>query len=103
MSDKPDNFDKLNDLLGFDASKRTPLGSVLQDALTEVNEERQEQAKAQAKEIVLEAIGVAEEAKKAEQNFLSAKKKFNKTLGKLMGRLQGKPQQQDEKDEEDEG
>lgn len=99
---KFDNFDKLNALLGFDAAKHTPLGSVLQDALTEVNKERADQAKAQAKEIVLEAIGIAEDAKKAEQNFHSARRKFNKTLGKLLGRLQGKPQQQQDENEDDE-
>lgn len=97
-----DNFSKLNEMLGFDASKHTPLGSVLGDALKEVNEERAEKAKEECKKVVLEAIGIAEQAKQAERQFFSAQKKFDKQLGKLMGRLQGGQRQQEQEDEDEE-
>lgn len=96
-----DNFDKLNDLLGFDAAKRTSLGGVLKDSLAEVVAEREEKARTECKAVILEAIGVAEQAKQAERQFASAQKKFNKQLGKLLGRLQGGGQPQEEEGDED--
>lgn len=88
-----DNFKKLDSLLGFSATKRTPLGEVANEALEELKAERTEKARAEAKTVISEAIKIAEEATKAEKNFNSAKAKMDKQLGGLLARLGNQSQQ----------
>lgn len=94
MSDNKTNLDKLNDVLGFDPTKRFTLtggkaGELFQSTLKEITSEREEKAKADAKQVLISAISLAEEWKKAEKNFYQQKAKFDKELGKLMNQLNG--------------
>jgi hypothetical protein len=90
----PTTLDRLSDVLGFDPTKRPMLkdgkaGKLFQDTLAELTKERDEKAKTQAKEIITKAIGLADEWKKAEKQFMQNKAKFVKELGKLLNQLNG--------------
>jgi len=95
MSQQNDPVSRLIALLGFDPATQRPDASVLQDALKEITEERNEGLKEEAKKLLLEAIAIRREKKTIENQFNAASKKSDKTLGKLLNRIEamanGKP------------
>lgn len=101
------NVERLARLIGFDPAKQNVDGGVLADAIKEINEERGEKLKEEAKKLLIEAIGLRQEIKKAENAFAGEIGKFNKGLGKILNRIEsmssGKPiPEEGEKDGEGE-
>lgn len=103
---KPDNFNRLDQLLAENglpaATKQTPLSSVLQEAMEEIQEEDSKAAKEKAKGILMEARKIAREFSTKEKQLQNERNKFNKTLGKLINQLGGQGGGGDQFDTEEE-
>tara|TARA_Y100000310_G_scaffold338605_1_gene428685 strand:+ start:3248 stop:3604 length:357 start_codon:yes stop_codon:yes gene_type:complete len=82
------NVEKLTGILGFDGGKKPSLTqTVLNEVLTELQDERAVTAKKEAKELLLKAIDLQGQMKKAEKDFERQSKKFNKELGKILNMI----------------
>jgi hypothetical protein len=97
------NIERLTTILGFDPAKSG--GSILKEALDEVNKKRAEAHRAKAIALIEQAIDLRQKFDEAERKFNAEKKKFDKELGRLVGRIEamqgGKSPQQIEAEEKD--
>jgi len=82
--------ERLQELLGFDAAKKGTLTSELfGEVVKEIQEERQKEAKARAKEHLVKAMQLREQMEKARKDFEGQYKKFEKELGNILNQIQG--------------
>ena len=79
--------ERLNSILGFDATKNNG-GGVLKDALAEIQKERAEANKKKAHELVKKAIEVSEKMEEAKKQFQGAMNKSEKELNKLISSIE---------------
>lgn len=92
MSDQPklSSGAKLQELLGFDPTKRGTLSANLfSEVVKEIADERHKEAKARAKEHLVKAIQLREQMAKARKDFDAQDKKFEKELGRVLSQIQG--------------
>lgn len=79
----------LNDLLGFDSTKHpTPTSALFTEVATELQKERHDKAKGQAKELLTKAIELQSQQVGLEKKFNAEKQKFEKEFGKLMKQIE---------------
>ena len=84
-----DNAGRLEDLIGFDASKPSNLtNDLFQEVLSDIKKERFDTAKKAAREQLVKAVELREKMVKIEREFNGQKAKFEKELGKLLSRLE---------------
>jgi len=91
MSDtREDKVAKLIDQMGFDPTKRSgPAADAISDAFDEIQAERKEKAKEEAKKLALEAVAILEEKKKFEKDYKKACEKFDKDFDKVWKKING--------------
>jgi len=88
MSDKPSNSEKLVQLVGFDPTRKPTLkDSILKDVIGELDKERQDEARAKAREILRKAVELHQQVHKLKQEFEKQTRKFDEELGKLLNQL----------------
>lgn len=89
MSDK-DPTNRLVEMLGFDPGKGRL--SLTQDVMKEVTgeflQERADEAKKKAKELIREAMELRASRVKAEREFNKSVQKFDKSLGRVMAQIE---------------
>lgn len=105
------NYERLDNLLDFDVTKKPSLTQELfGEIVKDLKDVRYETAKAAAREQITKAIELREKMYRVEKEFEAQKNKFNKELGKLLNsiesRLEGRessaPEQNDESKENSE-
>ena len=82
-----ENLQKLKELLSFDPLKETPTKSVLDKALEKITKERDEKLQKRVEELLVEAMGVAQEWDKTRKEWSGKEKKMDKKLGGIVNRL----------------
>jgi hypothetical protein len=85
---KPGTAERMDGMLGFDASKNNPGKTVFDEALKAVTKKRDEANKTKAVELIEKAIGLREKIDAAKKQFEGQEKKFNKELGKLLSSIE---------------
>lgn len=92
----PNNAEKLNSLLTFDATKRPPLaGEALAKVIEEIKKEKLEIAQKEAKDLLYKAIELQNKKAVAKRAFENQDRKFDKELGRVLKNinnlLEGRP------------
>lgn len=82
------NIDRLSKLLGYDAAKQHGGKSVFDEALKEIQEEKDKATKVKAKEMLQKAIDIRMKMDEIDKQYNANRNKFNKELGKLMGKIE---------------
>lgn len=90
------NSERLEKLCGFNPVKKpNATEELFQEVVSGLRKEREEKAKASAKEQLIKAIELQEKMYKVKKEFDNQTAKFEKELGKLLSRLEsglnGKP------------
>ena len=80
--------ERLNKILGFDATKNAAGNGVLGTALAEIQKERDEANQKKAGELIKKAIEVSEKMAEAEKQFKGAMQKSGKELNKLISSIE---------------
>ena len=80
--------ERLNTILGFDATKNKSSSGVLSAALDKIKAERDEANKVKAGELIKKAIQCAEKMEEAKAQFNSAMGKSEKELNKLISSIE---------------
>lgn len=102
------NTERLNKLLGFDPTKRQSVTQELfKEVMDQVNADRMEKAREQAREQITKAIELRQQAAQLEKEFTGKMQKFDKELGKILSSLErslnpNAPQAAEEEEEEKE-
>ncbi len=82
-----ENLQKLKDILSFDPTRETPTKSVLDKALEKITKERDEKLQKRVEELLVEAMGIAQEWDKTRKEWSGKEKKMDKKLGGIVNRL----------------
>ena len=78
----------LEEIIGFNPTKRpTPTATLFAEVAADLNKERVEKAKTQAKELITKAIDLTTQRDELEKKFRKEVERFDKELGKLMGQI----------------
>lgn len=86
--DNSKNIDKLKGILGFDPGAKPSLsGNLFKEVVEEITQERTKTAKAQAKELLVQAMALQEKWGKASAAFKTEEAKFEKELGTLLKKV----------------
>jgi len=102
------NVERLSKILGYDPARNTPDSSVLQLAMEELNKERAESLKGDAKKLLTEAIALRKQRDQLERTFNAEIKKIDKGLGNFLNRIEAMasgrpaPDESENKDKEKE-
>ena len=80
--------ERLNKILGFDATKSVSGSGVLSEALAEIQAERDAKNKLKAQELIKKAIECCEKMEEAKSQFSSAIGKSEKELNKLISSIE---------------
>jgi hypothetical protein len=87
--DKKTNTERLSDITGFDPARRPKLTEDLfREVMDDIRQEREEKAQKRARETMLKAIELREQAAKVEKDFRNQMAKFEKELGKLLNQIE---------------
>jgi hypothetical protein len=89
MTQDNDLISQLTTLLQFDPIKEpgiTP--DAFSEVLAEIARDRQEKAKAKAREVITKAVELRKQMANARREFEKQEREFNKELGKLLNHLQ---------------
>jgi hypothetical protein len=81
------NLDKLATALGYNPTRETPGASVFQDALAEVNKERNDLLKGRMKAEIIKANELANKLVKLDREYQQQRAKCDKELGKLVNMI----------------
>jgi hypothetical protein len=87
-------LERVEGMLGFNPSKKTPASGVLAKVLDKVRKDREAEAEAEAEKIVLELIAEHKKITAQKKEFDSLYEKSEKLVNKLLGRLQGGNQEE---------
>jgi hypothetical protein len=85
---KQSNSDKLNQLLGFDATKSQPDAGALAIALAKIQQERADKLAADTEKILREGIDISNKMADARQKFEKEYGKMDEGLGKIIKRIE---------------
>jgi hypothetical protein len=81
--------ERLEGLLGFNPSKREPVGALLSEVLDEIKKERAAEAKVEAKAALLEAMQHAKSLAEQRKKFEQEAAKTERLIAKILNRFQG--------------
>lgn len=95
-------FSDIEAIIGFNPVGDAATKAVLDEALKEVREEREVEAKGRVKEHIHKLIDLARQFNARKKEFQKEEKKFNKTAGKLMKQLRKMSSGEDPSDDDDE-
>lgn len=82
------NLERLNEMLGFDASKKEGISnSVFKNALSKIENERKMEAELRAEDLLRKALELVDQATKIDREYQKSKQKVDKELGRILGQL----------------
>ncbi len=89
MSNKSNNYERLEKLCGFDPTKKlNATGKLLEEVAKELREEREAKAKESARDQLRKAVELREKMHNVRREFEGQTAKFDKELGQLLSRLE---------------